>query len=125
MYMIKNILVLSAIFLLVDSGYLFLMKDKFNKIVKAVQNEGLKLNIIYTLACYVFLISSIFYFIIGKNASLQDAFFLGLFIYGVFETTNLAIFKKWDPIVATVDTIWGGILFTLTTYFYRIFIKKI
>tara|TARA_A100001035_G_C27669223_1_gene447542 strand:+ start:283 stop:654 length:372 start_codon:yes stop_codon:yes gene_type:complete len=123
--MIKNILVLSAIFLLVDSGYLFLMKDKFNKIVKAVQNEGLKLNIIYTLACYVFLISSIFYFIIGKNASLQDAFFLGLFIYGVFETTNLAIFKKWDPIVATVDTIWGGILFTLTTYFYRIFIKKI
>ena len=123
--MIKNILVLSIIFLLVDSVYLFIMKNKFNKIVKAVQNEDLKLNIIYTLACYVFLISSIFYFIIGKNASLQDAFFLGLFIYGVFETTNLAIFKKWDPIVATVDTIWGGILFTLTTYFYRIFIKKI
>ena len=123
--MIKNILTLSIIFLLVDTVYLFLMKDKFNKIVKAVQNEGLKLNIIYTLACYVFLITSIFYFIIGKNASLQDAFFLGLFIYGVFETTNLAIFRKWDPIVATVDTIWGGILFTLTTYIYRIVIKNI
>jgi len=123
--MIKNILVLSSIFLLVDSGYLFLMKDNFNKIIKAIQNEGLKLNIIYTLACYVFLISSIFYFIIGKNGSLQDAFFLGLFIYGVFETTNLAIFKKWDPIVATVDTIWGGILFTLTTYIYRIVITNI
>ena len=123
--MIKNILVLSIIFLLVDSIYLFIMKNKFNKIVKAVQNEDLKLNIIYTLACYVFLIASIFYFIIGKNANLWDAFFLGLFIYGVFETTNLAIFKKWDPIIATLDTIWGGILFTLTIYIYRIVIKNI
>lgn len=123
--MIKNILILSIVFLLVDSVYLFLMKDNFNRIIKAIQNESLKLNIIYTLACYIFLIASIFYFIIGKNASLQDAFFLGLFIYGVFETTNLAIFKKWDPIVATVDTIWGGILFTLTTYIYRILIINI
>lgn len=123
--MIKNILVLSIIFILVDSVYLFLMKDNFNKIVKAVQNKNLQLNLTYTLACYVFLIASIFYFIIGKNASLQDAFFLGVFIYGVFETTNLAIFNKWDPIVAIVDTIWGGILFTLTTYIYRNIIKNI
>lgn len=123
--MIKNILLLSVIFLLIDSGYLYLMKDKFNKIVNAVQNKNLQLNLTYTLACYAFLISSIFYFVINKDGTLRDAFFLGLFIYGVFETTNLAIFNKWDPIVATVDTIWGGILFTLTTYFYRIFIKKI
>ena len=123
--MIKNILLLSVIFLLIDCGYLYLMKDKFNKIVKAIQNKNLQLNLTYTLACYAFLISSIFYFIINKDGTLHDAFFLGLFIYGVFETTNLAIFNKWDPIVATVDTIWGGILFTLTTYFYRIFIKKI
>ena len=123
--MIKNILLLSVIFLLIDSGYLYLMKDNFNKIVKAVQNKNLQLNLTYTLACYVFLISSIFYFVINKNGTLQDAFFLGLFIYGVFETTNLAIFNKWDPIVATVDTIWGGILFTLTTYIYRIVITNI
>lgn len=123
--MIKNILLLSVIFLLIDSGYLYLMKDKFNKIVKVIQNKNLQLNLTYTLACYAFLISSIFYFVINKDGTLRDAFFLGLFIYGVFETTNLAIFNKWDPIVATVDTIWGGILFSLTTYFYRIFMKKI
>ena len=123
--MIKNILVLSIIFLLVDSGYLFLMKDNFNKLVKLIQNESLKLNIVYALACYVFLIASIFYFIIGKNASLQDAFFLGFFIYGVFETTNLAIFKKWDPVIGSIDVIWGGILFTISTYLYRTIIQKI
>ena len=72
--MIKNVLILSSIFILIDSGYLFLMKENFNRIVKSIQNENLKLNIIYTLACYIFLISSIFYFIIGKNGSLQDAF---------------------------------------------------
>ena len=41
----------------------------------------------------------------------------------VFETTNLAIFKKWDPIIGFIDTIWGGILFLLTTYVYKTIIK--
>lgn len=123
--MIKNVLVLSILFLFIDSGYLFLMKDNFNRIIKSIQRKSLKLNIIYTLACYIFLIASIFYFIIYKNGSLQDAFFLGLFIYGVFETTNLAIFEKWNPIIGIIDIIWGGILFILTTYIYRIIIKKI
>ena len=63
--MFKNILLLSVIFLLIDSSYLYLMKDNFNKIVKAVQNQNLQLNLTYTFACYVFLISSIFYFVIN------------------------------------------------------------
>ena len=27
--------------------------------------------------------------------SIKDCFNLGLFVYGVYETTNMAIFKKW------------------------------
>ena len=47
-----------------------------------------------------------------------NAFLLGLGVYGVYETTNLAIFKKWDPIIGILDTIWGGILFSLTYYIF-------
>ena len=117
--MIKNIFLLSIIFLLVDAGFLFLMKDNFNRIVRSIQGSDLKLNIFYTLLCYIFLISSIYYFLIIKNASYVDAFFLGLFIYGVFETTNMAIFKNWDPKVGFIDILWGGILFSSTFFIYN------
>ena len=121
--MIQNIFLLSIIFLVVDAGFLFLMKDNFNRIVKSIQGSNLNLNIYYTLLCYVFLISSIYYFLIYKNGNYQDAFFLGLFIYGVFETTNMAIFKNWDPKVGFIDILWGGILFTTTLYIYRYLTK--
>jgi uncharacterized membrane protein len=46
----------------------------------------------------------------------QDAFLLGLVIYGVYETTNWALFSKWSPMSVIIDTLWGGILFAATTY---------
>ena len=49
---------------------------------------------------------------------IRDASILGWVIYGVYESTNLAVFKKWDLKTVLVDGIWGGILFGLTTYIY-------
>ena len=36
-------------------------------------------------------------------------------IYAVFELTNLALFKNWFMLSVIIDTLWGGILFALTT----------
>jgi uncharacterized membrane protein len=58
----------------------------------------------------------IHYFIIREKKSLYDAFLLGFIIYAVYETTNLALIKKWSPVIAIIDTLWGGILFTATTF---------
>ena len=44
------------------------------------------------------------------------AFLLGLVIYGVYEGTNYAIIDGWKPWAVALDTIWGGILFALTTW---------
>jgi uncharacterized membrane protein len=46
----------------------------------------------------------------------QDAFLLGLVIYGVSETTNWALFDKWSLITVIIDTLWGATLFGLTTF---------
>lgn len=118
--MLRNILILTIIFTIIDAGFLFLMKDNFNKIVKKIQGSDLKLNMIYTILCYIFLIAIIYYFLIHKKATLIDAFLLGLFTYGIFETTNMAIFKDWDPKIGFIDIIWGGILFSSTYYIYNI-----
>ena len=53
-----------------------------------------------------------------------DAFLLGLFIYGIFEFTSGAIFKKWETFPLIVDTLWGGILYFLTYFIYKFFYKN-
>ena len=121
---VNNILLLGLIFIIVDSIFLYLMKDNFKKMITNVQKSDTKLKIIPTIACYIILISSIYYFIIIKNNTLLDAFLLGFFIYGVFETTNMAIFKNWDYKIGIIDVIWGGLLFFITTYLY-LYIKNL
>lgn len=123
--MLKNLLLLGIIFILVDAGFLYLMSNNFQTMIKKIQGSPLSMKIFPTIACYLFLISSLYYFIIYKKGSLFDAFLLGFFIYGVYETTNIAIFKDWNIYVGLIDLTWGGFLFLITTYLYIKSIKYI
>ena len=116
--MISDIIKVSIIFNIIDSVYLYSMSGKFKNMIKNIQGSNLKMNLVATLLCYIFLIFSLYYFIISKRETILSAFLLGLCIYGVYETTNLAIFQDWNPIIGIVDTIWGGILFSLTYFIY-------
>jgi uncharacterized membrane protein len=111
-----KLLVSAVVFVVLDSIYLNLIKDYFSKQIKLVQGTPIQMNLLATLLCYVFLIFGINYFIIQPNRSVQDAFLLGIIIYGVFETTCKALFSKWSWTTVIMDTLWGGILFALTTY---------
>ena len=55
------------------------------------------------------------YFILLENKGVIDSFIFGIVIYGIYETTTMSIFKDWDFKIAIIDTIWGGLLFSLTT----------
>jgi uncharacterized membrane protein len=96
------------------------MKNYFNKQVQAIQGTKIQFNLLAALICYIFLIYGLNYFIIKPKRSASDAFLLGLIIYGVYETTNWAIFTKWSPLSVIIDTLWGGILFALTTTIVRV-----
>lgn len=123
--MLKNLLLLGIIFILVDAGFLYLMSNNFKTMIGKIQNSPLSMKIFPTITCYLILISSLYYFIIYKKNSLFDAFLLGFFIYGVYETTNMAIFKDWNIYVGLIDLTWGGFLFLITTYLYKKSIKYI
>lgn len=114
----------TAIFLiLIDSIYLTLMKDYFNNQIKQVQGSPIQMNLYGTILCYILLIFGLYYFIIKDNRTLLDAFILGIVIYGVYELTTIALLKNWNVKTVIIDTLWGGILFVLTTYFVRFFIN--
>ena len=115
--MFDFLLLISAIvFLSIDSVYLTLTSSYFKKQIKNVQGSDLKMNFLGAAICYVFLIFGINYFIINPRKSVYDAFLFGIVIYGVFETTNYAILKNWSIFSVLLDTLWGGVLFALTTY---------
>jgi uncharacterized membrane protein len=115
-----TLLISAILFVIIDSVYLNFMKDYFQKQVVKVQGSPIKMNFLGAALCYVFLIAGLNYFIIKPKKSVQDAFLLGIVIYGVYETTNYAIFKNWSIISVIIDTLWGGILFALTTYIVQL-----
>jgi len=110
------ILASAIIFISVDFFYLNAIKGYFINQIQSVQGSRPKINFLGAALCYVFLIAGINYFIIKPRKSVSEAFLLGIVIYGVYETTNYALFKDWSILTVIMDTLWGGLLFAFTTY---------
>jgi uncharacterized membrane protein len=115
--MFDFLMLVSAIALIsIDFIYLNVIKDFFKKQIQSVQGSQIEINFLGAALCYIFLIAGINYFIIKPRKSVTDAFLLGIVIYGVYETTNYALFKNWSILTVIIDTLWGGLLFASTTY---------
>ncbi len=117
--MIKEYLLTSLILLGLDFIYLSSTKNYFNNQVKLVQGSNIKLNMLATITCYILLSLGIFYFIIKKNLSYLESFYLGIFVYGIYDLTTMAILKNWKWYTVVMDTLWGGILFVLVKFFFE------
>lgn len=112
-----NIFVVSLLFLVIDSIYLTTSAPHFQDLVLSIQGRKLELEWISTGLTYVALVFGLWYFILREQRPVFDAFLFGLVVYAVYELTNKAIFKKWRWTTVAMDTLWGGILYALTTYF--------
>jgi uncharacterized membrane protein len=110
------LLVSAVVFIILDFVYLNVIKGYFNNQIKSVQGSPIQINYLGAALCYILLIVGINYFIIKPRKSVSDAFLLGIIIYGVYETTNLALLKNWSILTVIIDTLWGGLLFASTTY---------
>ena len=109
-------LITAIVFISIDFIYLNLLKGYFNKQIQLIQGSEVKMKFLGVGLCYIFLITGINYFIIKPHKSVSEAFLLGIVIYGVYETTNYALFKNWSILSVIIDTLWGGLLFASTTY---------
>jgi uncharacterized membrane protein len=136
--MLTDLIVVAVIVLALDAVFLTLTKDFFARQVMLVQGTAMKVNIPSAAVCYLLIVLGLYYFVLrhiivpnatSAAASIQTmrlsdgikaAFFLGILVYGVYETTTLAILKNWSPTTALIDTTWGGTLFALSAYiFYK------
>jgi uncharacterized membrane protein len=115
---IKPLLILAVIFLVVDLLWLkFVVGDLWKTNVETVQKSPMEIKSHYAILSYLLLIFGTYYFVyltIDKEnyvkESLIKGFISGFIIYGVFDFTNLAIFKEFDLRTAIIDMLWGGTL---------------
>ena len=110
-------LIIAIILLVFDFIYISLNKKAFELQIADVQRVSMQLRPLGAIVVYAFLVFGLYWFIIREKKSVYNAFLLGLVIYSVYEFTNYALLKKWGLEIAIMDTLWGGVLFALTTYF--------
>ena len=120
MYKILFIILLTMLAL--DSIYIYFTKTIFGELVAKIQRTAMQLRLEGAAIVYILLAIGLYYFIIKPGRSALDAGILGLVIYGTFDFTNYAMLKNYDIQVAIMDTIWGSLLFAITTLFLREFV---
>ena len=118
---LKTFLFSGIVLLIVDYVYLSSTKKYFNKVVKSIQGKDIKIKYSGVVLCYLSLVIALNYFILNQNKltdnqKIKNAFILGLVIYAVFEGTTYAIFDNWTLEAVIMDSVWGGVLFALTTF---------
>jgi uncharacterized membrane protein len=118
---IKKLILSIIIFIGLDLIYLNLFSSHFNQQILDVQHSPLEFRLIPAIVCYITLVFGLNYFILQRNGTVIDAALLGLVIYTVYETTNMAIIKNWNIKSVLIDSIWGGVLFGLTTFIISYF----
>lgn len=111
-------LVISGIILVVlDAIFLYFNRSAFDLQIADVQRVSIQPKYLGFVLCYTLLIGGLYWFILRTKRPVMDAILLGMFVYGVYETTNYGTLKKWKLRTVLMDTLWGGALFGLTTQF--------
>ncbi len=115
--------------LILDIIWLTINKKTYNYQVTRVQNSKIQLNLVGALASYLCVIAILLFYVLpyahskvnnqnNLKTSLIYGGIPGLLIYGIYNFTNLAIFKNYDWQIGLLDTMWGFTLFTIATYLY-------
>ena len=117
--MLNNYIKYALIMLSVDLFYLFSISKYYSKQIKLVQKSDMIVKMSGVILCYLILTMGGYYFSVFKKSSMRETFFLGLFVYGVYELTNFALLENWSMLTVLIDTLWGGCLFVIVKYLYE------
>ena len=113
---LKDLLVTAIVYLTIDIVYIMTNTLSFKKYFSFIQGSPAKFKRMPAAMAYLILTLGLYYFIIKDRRPVTDAFLLGVLIYGVYDFTNYATLKKWTLAFSIKDTLWGGTVFTISTF---------
>lgn len=126
---LKTILVITII-LCVDITWITFNKAMYIDVIERVQKRTFKLNVYAAAVTYVLVITGVVFIAVplAKHAmkeradmSIAKASALyggmtGLVTYGIYNFTSMSIYSDYTLKVAAVDTLWGCLIFSISTY---------
>jgi uncharacterized membrane protein len=123
-----ELLLYGLLLVVVDSLYLSRISVPFGKMVEKIQKKPMKMKIAPAVVVYLALVGAWYFFIyremkkrsFGENVG--RAALLGLFIYSVYDFTNLALIDGYRIDLAIIDSLWGSTLFALTTALFSVIV---
>lgn len=125
--------ILSLLLIVIDSIWIYLNYNMYNKTVKDIQGSDIKAKIHYVIFAYLLMLVSLLYITIPFTASninkndsnskilLKSILYggsVGFCIYGIYNLTIISMFTKYPLKVVIIDSIWGTFLYSLMTYLY-------
>ena len=114
-------IIILIIVLIFDGIMLSILNSKWNDAVTNIQGQNLTIrNKIFPVIAYILIVLGIRlfvypYFVLGDiKTGCVMGFIWGIITYGIFDFTNLSLFKNYPTSLAIIDTLWGGVLAVLT-----------
>lgn len=91
----------------------------FGENIKNIQGTKMEVKILAAAFAWFCTVFILYYFIIRENKSEYEAAILGFLAYGIFDGTNLALFKKYSLKAFSIDILWGTSLFFTSTLIFN------
>lgn len=91
----------------------------FGENIKNIQGTKMEVKILSAAFAWFCTVFILYYFIIRENKSEYEAAILGFLAYGIFDGTNLALFKKYSLKAFSIDILWGTSLFFTSTLIFN------
>ena len=112
---------LIIVMLVLDFIWLSFNKKNYDMWIQGIQGHQLIVKFWASLIAYSIMIAAVYWILIPlvyQNPT--DGFMtgakIGFVIYGIYNSTNMAIFSNYNIQMAVVDTIWGTVLFGILGY---------
>lgn len=104
---------------ILDGIWISLNFPMYNRMFSAVQGAPMRVNMLGAVGAYIFIFLSFMYLVLPRLQNnwdcLREGGLFGLCAYGIYNFTNLALFKDYSITVALLDTLWGGALYTIVS----------
>ena len=127
--MLTHFLIVLVFFLILDAIWFKFSLPSYQVIVQRIQGSPLELNFLAAAMAYLLLALGVTYLVLPRmvRVNLMDALtyggLFGLVTYGIFDFTNMALFKNWNLSISLIDMLWGIFNCTMVTYLSMYLIK--
>ena len=114
-------IILSVMFTMIcmDIVWLFINKTYHSKLFESIQHSPLQIKLIPTIVVYIWMVGAVTYFGVLSSKTSKESIlhggYIGLAMYGLYDFTNLATFKKWTYEMTIKDITWGTILCAISS----------